>query len=399
MEESLNKILIVGGGYADIPLILAAKKLRYYVITTGNRPDDLGHKYSDEYHNADFSDCEAIYNLAKSLMITAICPGCNDFAALSSAYTAEKLGLHGHDSFELSKIIHHKDKYRQFAKENNILSPKAVGFNDKEKALKIIKEHSLQLKLPLIVKPIDLSGGKGISVINNFTEAENAIEKAFAVSKAKRIVIEEYIEGSRHGFSSMLVNGKVKFNFIDNEHYYLNKYMVSAASTSTIASEEVEKKLCVASEKIASLLNLKDGIFHVQFILKDNEPYIIEICRRPPGDLYIKFVEYATNFDYPMWIVKSFAGMDISEIKECKANGFYTRHCIMTSSPCEVKNIIYDENIKKNIINEFTWWKEGDLIVDYMTNKLGIVFLKFDSMSEMIYKTGKLNELIKIIVK
>ena len=102
-------MLIAGGGYADIPLILSAKKLGYYVITTGNRPEELGHFYSDEYHHTDYSDLKAMLTLSKQLKINAICACCNDFSALSSAYVAENLGLPGHDSYETTKIIHHKD--------------------------------------------------------------------------------------------------------------------------------------------------------------------------------------------------------------------------------------------------------------------------------------------------
>jgi len=120
-------LLIVGGGYADIPLILSAKKLGYHVITTGNRPNELGHLYSDEYHQADFSDIEAILTLSEQLKISAICACCNDFSALSSAYVAEKLGRPGHDSYETAKIIHHKDLYRQFALKHGISSPIAMG--------------------------------------------------------------------------------------------------------------------------------------------------------------------------------------------------------------------------------------------------------------------------------
>jgi len=79
MKNNKKKLLIAGGGYADIPLILSAKKLGYYVITSGNRPDEMGHKYSDEYRKADFSDREAILNLAISSKVSAICACCNDF--------------------------------------------------------------------------------------------------------------------------------------------------------------------------------------------------------------------------------------------------------------------------------------------------------------------------------
>ncbi len=300
-------ILIAGGSHAEIPLIRAAKELGYFVITTGNRENDLGHGFSDRYVKADFSDKEAILKLVTDLKIDAICPCANDFSALSSAYAAEKTGLNGHDSLEISEIIHLKDRFREFAIKHGISSPKALSFNDYEAALKALDRFIL----PVIVKPVDLTGGKGITRIDELAQAGALIKNAFDISRVKRVVIEEFIEGTNHGFSCFIRNKKVVFYFWDNEHYFLNRYMVSGASCPGDVPESALKELVNESEKIASILNLKDGIFHLQFILKVGKAYIIEICRRPPGDLYIDFVKHATGVDYPMYIVRSFAGMSI----------------------------------------------------------------------------------------
>lgn len=390
MPQHKPKILIAGGGHADIPLILAAQKLGFHVISSGNRPEELGHRYSDEYHPADFSDPEAILSLAKQLKISAICPCCNDFSALSVAYAAEKLGLPGHDPLEVSQIIHHKDRYRQFAMQNGIPTPWAFGFTNAEKALAEINA----LPLPAIVKPVDLTGGKGMSIIHNTADARSAIEKAFTISRAKRIVIEEFIEGSRHGFSAFLVDGRISFFFSDNEHYYLNPYMVSAASVPSIASSGVEKKLCDQSEKIAALLSLKTGIFHIQYILRGEEPIIIEICRRAPGDLYIKLVELATGVDYPAWIIKAAAGMDCAGLVQSRPKGAFIRHCVMASRTGTLRDVLFDPSLEEMIIDKLMWWKPGDPVTDVWTAKFGIVFLKFRSQAEMMTMADRLHDLI-----
>lgn len=390
-----KRLLISGGGYAELPLINSAKKLGYYVITTGNRPEELGHKVSNEYHCVDFSDLEAMLNLANKLKIDAICPGCNDFSALSSAYVAEQLGLPGHDSYETSRLLHHKDRYRTFASANNIPTPNAKSFSDIPSALSAIKNF----QLPVLVKPIDLTGGKGISKINHLFEAKQALKKAFAVSKLKRIIIEEFVTGSQHGFSAFLHNEQVVFFFSDNEHYFKNPYLVSAASTPSIISSKVEERLCLESEKIARLLSLKTGIFHVQYILRKGEPIIIEICRRAPGDLYIKLVEYATGVLYSDWIVKAFAGLNCEGLFFVKPKGFFTRHCVMSAQPGKVKNVVFDTSTEKNIIDKVMWWKKGDLISDVMTAKFGITFLKFDTMAEMLTQTEQMQELIRVEVE
>jgi len=395
VSSKRKRLLVVGGGYADIPLILSAKNLGYHVITTGYFPSELGHHYSDEYHKADYSDPDAILGLAQKLGIDAICACCNDFSALSCAYVAEKLGLSGHDPYEVSMSIHHKDLYRQFALRNNISSPLAFGFTRREEAI----ENLNLLSFPIIVKPVDLTGGKGVSTVYTVEQAKSAIEKAFTVSRSKRIVIEEFIEGSRHGFSAFLRNGRVVFFFSDNEHYFKNPYLVSAASAPSIVSPTVEKKLCVESERIAQILSLKTGIFHIQYILRNDEPVIIEICRRAPGDLYVKLVEHATGLLYSEWIVKASAGLDCSELSHSPVKGFFTRHCVMSARAGKVNNVIFDSSIQENIIDQFMWWKRGDIIQDEMVSKLGIVFLRFSSIEEMLEKTELMPTLIRVDVK
>lgn len=383
-------LLLAGGGYADIPLIQAAQNLGYYVVTTGNRQEELGHTISDEYRPADYSDPEAMLGLAIELNIDAICPCCNDFSAISSAYVAEQLGLPGHDSFASSQLIHHKDSYRKFALDNNIPTPKALGFTDPGKALSSINDF----QLPVIIKPVDLTGGKGITTVRDVSHARNALENAFRISKLGRVVIEEFIEGSRHGMSTFINDGKVVFHFTDNEYYFLNPYLVSAASVPTTVSADAVQELVTQANKVVELLELKNGIFHLQFILHNDSPIIIEICRRPPGDLYIKLVKHATGINYPEWIVKAFCGLDCSGLTHKDVTGFYLRHCIMASRPGVLDTIEIAPSIESNIIESVMWWRQGDKIKNHLATKFGIVFLKFDTLSELLIKSDEMQELI-----
>jgi biotin carboxylase len=390
--SSQKKLLIAGGGYADIPMILAGKALGFHVITSGNRQEDLGHRYSDECRLEDFSNEKAMLELAETLQIDAICACCNDFSALSASYVAEKMGLPGHDSYATAQIIHHKDRYREFAIEHGVPSPLAEGFESVEEAMARLDSF----RFPIIVKPVDLTGGKGISTVTQTEDVRAALENAFMRSRAKRVVVEEFIEGSRHGLSTFLRDGRVVFYFNDNEHYYLNPYMVSAASTPGNVPASAIESLCKTSENMASILQLKTGIFHIQFILRGSEPIIIEICRRPPGDLYTRFVQIATGVDYPSYIVRGAAGIECDDLVHRDPASFFTRHCVMTSRNGTVKNVRFDRSIQANVVDQMMWWTPGNRIDDFLTQKLGIVFLKFDSMDEMRKKSDGMQDLIRI---
>ena len=395
-----KKMLLLGGGHAEIPLIQAAQSLGWYVITTGNAREGLGHPYADKNVFADFSDKDAMLELAKSEGVQAVCSGCNDFALLSTVYVCKKLGFPGHDSYTTSLEIHHKDKYRALATRLGIPTPRALVVRnaaDFESAI-------VQLTFPIIVKPVDLTGGKGIHRATNAEEARSAYKDATSRTREDYVVVEEFIQGTNHGFSAMLVKGKVAFAFSDNEQYFVNKYLVSGANTPSTTAEAGLAKLRDYSECIARELNLVDGILHIQYIERaDGTPFIIEICRRPPGDLYIKFVKYATGVDYPKFIVQAETGEDISDIQDAPTQGFWLRHCIMAGPETEngsvVRDVTFAPEIQGNIVEKFLWHKAGETITDKLTYKAGIVFFKFDSLAEMQDKTARMNELAKIVVE
>lgn len=392
----MKKLLVLNGSHSDIQLIQAGKELGFYVITTGNTPELIGHNYSDEYHSADFSNPEQILQLAKKLKIDAICSCANDFGAIAAAYVAEKMGLAGHDSYETTLILHHKDKFKKFAKENNIITPIAQSYEKVEDALKDIVKY----QFPLIIKPIDLTGGKGVSKVINRKEYEEAVRKAYTMSVVSRFIIEPFIEGTYHSFSTFVVNKEVVACFSDNEYSYINPFLVSTSAGPADSIEAVKNILIDEANRIVKLLNLADGVFHIQYVMKDKKPYILEITRRCSGDWYSEPVRQALNVNWAKYIVKAECGMDCSDFpKNLEQQGYYGRHCIMSEVNGIVEDIIISDEIKENIYDSILWCNNGYIINDYMKNKVGILFLKYASQEEMIYKTKKINELVRVKLK
>lgn len=392
----MKKVLLLGGSHSEIPLILAAQNRGYYVITTGNQPNGLGHKYSNKYINCDFSNKEKMLEIARSENVDAVCSGCNDFALLSAAYVTEKLDIPGHDSYDKSLIIHHKDKYRKFAKDNGIPTPVSYKCKNFEE----VCDSAKKIGYPVIIKPVDLTGGKGIKKCENESELNFAYNDACLRTREDYIIVEKFIDGSNHGFSAFIQNQKVTFFFADNEQYYLNKYMVSGASTPADVSGDILEKLCNYSDLIANKLKLVDGILHIQYIVgEDGIPYIIEVCRRAPGDLYIKFVQMSTEINYPDMIFCAESGISLPVFNNKNPDSFFVRHCIMSDLCGVIDDIVFSEKIKDNIVDNIIWGKSGDFIADKFTYKAGIVFLKFETKKEMDNKLSNINDLIKIKVK
>ena len=158
----MKRILMLGGAMQQIPAIKAAKDKGYYTITCDYLPDNPGHKYADEYYNVSTTDEKAVLELAKKLNIDGIVAYASDPAAITAAYVAENLNLPG-NPYNSVKILTQKDLFRDFLEKNRFNTPKAGGYTCYEDALKEIDTF----KFPVMVKPVDSSGSKGVVKIYN----------------------------------------------------------------------------------------------------------------------------------------------------------------------------------------------------------------------------------------
>ena len=387
-----KKILLLNGSHAEIPLIIEAKKLGFYVITTGNDQDGIGHIYADENIFGDYSDCDFVYNLAKNLNVTAIISCCNDFAYISAAYACKKLNLPGHDTYENACIVHNKKSFRDVMKVLGLPTPKFVLCNSVDE----LDEVCEQIKFPLIIKPTDLTGGKGIRVCKNKIELEEAFWEARRVTRKSSILLEKFIVGSNHAANFFIRNQKVSRSFFDDEQYYQNKYLVSGASSPSSLSQSTMYQVILYVEKIAKHLNLVDGNFHVQFIVEeDGTPVLTDSCRRAPGDLYVRLIEHSGGFNCAREIIQAEAGLPV-EIGNQSVHRFIARECIMTDRCGIFEDILIAPLVKNKIIDSIIWAKPGDKIENFLTYKSGILFLEFDNANEMRYIVKNFHELVKI---
>jgi len=283
------------------------------------------------------------------------------------------LGLPGYDTVEVSQLLHHKDKWRDYARLNEIAGPVGIGCANMGE----VEEALRHLGFPILIKPIDLTGGKGIGYGEDLRTALEVAERAFAASPAHRVVVEEFVTGSRHGFSAILRDRKVAFHFSDDEHYHLSPYLVSAASAPSSCPPASIRAIVASVEKIAFDLNLVDGIVHLQFIMSSNgSPMIIEVCRRIPGDLYVELVRHATGTPYADWILRPFAGLGLEGLNQAPATRSITRHCLMSDEAGKFAGFRFGLDEGRKIIDRMVWAEIGDEILNPATEKLGIVFVE-----------------------
>ena len=149
-----KKLMLLGGIRYLLPIIKAAHEQGYYVITADYLPDNIAHKYSDEYVNVSIIDKEAVLKVAQEKQIDGIMSFGVDPGVVAASYVQNKMGLPSFGPFESVEILQNKDKFRTFLAEHGFNVPWAFAFSSMEEAWQARNKFSY----PLIVKSTDSAG-------------------------------------------------------------------------------------------------------------------------------------------------------------------------------------------------------------------------------------------------
>ena len=304
----MSRLLVVGASHAEIPLIRAGQGLGHWVSTVGSDAEALGAKASDSHFKVDFSDADAVLRVFDEGKFHGVVSGCNDFAAFTAARVSEARGLANCDSNVATRLIHHKDAFRKVASELKLNSPEHFVVSNVKEAKKI----SQQIKFPVIVKPTDLTGGKGVNLVQDPPALGTAVEAALSRSRIKNVVVESFVAGSLRSALFIVIGGKTHLVVSADEFMYLNPFLVASAVSNIGEAPETQLGLAEQIGLVVSALALTDGLMHVQYIWSGSDFTILEICRRPPGDLYLLLAEFASGYNISEKIVLLALGESIT---------------------------------------------------------------------------------------
>lgn len=378
-----KKLMLLGGIRYLLPVIKAAHEQGYYVITADYLPDNIAHKYSDEYVNVSIIDKEAVLKVAKEKKIDGIMSFGVDPGVIAASYVQNKLGLPSFGPYESVEILQNKDKFRRFLSENNFNVPKAKGFSSKEEALSDLSWYDY----PVIVKPTDSAGSKGVTRVDYEEQLSSAIDTAFSHSISKHIIIEEFIE--KQGCSSdsdcFSVDGKLVFVSFNAQHFDVNAanpYTPAAYSWPSTFTKEQENYLTNELQRLINLLGMKTLVYNIETRIGINgKPYIMEVTPRGGGNRLCEMLRYATGVDMITAVTRHMVGDSIDKIEQKNYIGHWAEIILHADKSgffdhIEIKDVLSAEIIEKDL-----WVEKGDSIEAFegANNAIGTLVLKFKS--------------------
>lgn len=398
----MKRILMLGGSMQQIPIIKRAKEMGLYVITCDYCPDNPGHKFADEYYNVSTTDLDAVLELAKRLDIDGIVAYASDPAAPTAAYVSEKLGLPG-NPYQSVKLLTEKDLFRKFLKEHGLNCPKAQGFTNYEDALAAIGDF----RFPVMVKPVDSSGSKGVVKIYDVDELKDAVAEALSYSRGKRFIIEEFIvkkgyQVSGDGFS---VDGKLVFTSYGNELYSgkgTREYVALGEFWPSLLTEEQKNKVDEELQRLITALGMKTCAYNIEVILDENDTvYVLELGPRNGGSYIPQLIKYATGVDLVDYTIWGALGMDCSSLQMKETKGVFSNYMIYSITSGKYKGLWFDEQFKKNnLLDVYCTYHEGDEVHAYQntTHSLGTILFKAESVEQMMEITRNMENYYRVLV-
>ena len=395
-----KKLMLLGGIRYLLPVIETAHEMGYYVITADYLPDNIAHKFSDAYVNVSIIDKEAVLKAAQEKQIDGIMSFGVDPGVVSAAYVAEQMGLPFQCSYEAACILQDKSRFRQFLAEHGFNCPKAKGYDDVEDALKDIDCFTW----PVIVKPVDSAGSKGVTKVFRKKDLKQACEWALKSSINKHIIIEDFLvaEGRPSGSESFFVDGELKYNAFYDQLFELNSsnpFVPMVEQWPSAKDESILDDVKQQLQNLGTMLGFGTGIFNVEWRVSGGKVYLMEVSPRAGGNRLAEILNYATDVDVIKAETLKSVGMDCGDVHEPNYNGYYAIYNLHSNRLGHFEKLVIDPDFE----NKYVFEKEvrdekGDVVEPFAgaNTSLGTLFLRADTREELDVVLSRINDWVSI---
>lgn len=397
-----KKLMLLGGLRYLLPVIESAHQLGYYVITCDYLPNNIAHKYSDEYHNVSIIDKEAVLTLARELQIDGIMSFAVDPGVITAAYVQEQMGLPAFGPYESVCILQNKDRFRNFLTQHGFNVPKAKGFASIEDAI----SEKYWYPWPVIVKPTDSAGSKGVTRVDSWEDLRPALEIAFEHSLSKRIIIEEFIEksGCSSDTDSFSVDGELKFVSFSAQRFdehASNPYTPSAFSWPSTMSLIQEEELTSEIQRLLKLLGMRTSIYNIETRVGTNgKPYIMEVSPRGGGNRLAEMLRFATGVDLITNAARAAVGDKVVDVEQKPYDGHWAEVVLHADNEGKFQELRIRDDMRQYVFEEDIWVEVGEQVSAFnaANNAVGTLVLKFDSHEKLEKALSCQNDWLKVIV-
>ena len=376
----------------------------YYTVLCDYLPDNPGQYEADKFYGVSTTNVEAVYEIAKAEQVDGILAYASDPAALPAAIVAERMGLPTNPAKSV-EILGLKYPWRKFLRDNGFACPKFYSFHP-QTPIEEIWDNTKDFKFPIVVKPTDSSGSKGVTRLDGWDGLEKAIRWADEYSRNKILLVEEFIQrGYLHviGGDIFIWDGKiVLFGEMDCFRDTLRSPLIPIGKKKpTGLNGRQEATVYKELQRVVAALDIRFGEMNIEILLdKDDNVHFLELGPRAGGNMIPIQLSDAFGIDLVRANVQAAMGVKPDFVdKPVKAlPGCYMHYVLHSYEAGVFGSIEIDESIRRFVYREVIYKKPGDKVeaFDGAGKALGIVFLHFDIVDEMEHFCENHDSFIKV---
>ena len=341
--------------------------------------------------------------LAQELKIDGIMSFAVDPGVVTASYVAEKMGLPFAGSYEAVTVLQNKDLFRKFLTDNGFNVPVSGGYRSYEE----LASDLGRFKFPVIVKPTDSAGSKGVTRVDSEENIREAFDFAKECSLKGNVIVEEFIE--KRGCSSdsdcFSIDGKMMLTTFNAQHFdedAANPYTPSAYSWPSTFSVEEEAELSREIQRLVTLLNLKTSVYNIETrVGMDGRPYIMEVSPRGGGNRLAEMESYISGNDMIEASVRGALGMPIVPFKEREIEGCWAEIVLHSDNEEEGRfaGVWIADEYKKYVYRLDMYVSAGDTVRPFngANDAIGTLIVNLPEKSELDKALRTQREWIKII--
>ena len=404
-DKRKKTLLLLGGSTAQLIAIKKAKELGYRTIVCDYLQDNPGQFIADSFYLASTTDKETILEIAKKERIDGIVAYSSDPAAPTAAYVANKLNLQGLE-YEIACKFCEKQKFRKFLKDNGFNVPKSISVKT---PFELGKIDISGLSFPIIVKPTDSSGSKGVTILENKDGLENALEYAKIYSRNGTLIIEEFIRRDHpHVIEAEIfaVNGKVvSWGLINSIRDNASNPLLPAAYSYPLELDDNRKQI-VRNEisRLVSSTGKTSGAFNIEMIIdKNNHLFFLDAGPRNGGNMLPEYISMISGKDIVAATLKNAMGeIDNLDVElDGISGGFWGLGVLHSSTEGYFIGIDYSELAKKSLVRECIQKNNGEMVHSFQrcNDLVGLNFYHFSTKEDMDRVMCNLNDSMRVMLK
>lgn len=369
----MKKLLILGAGQMQVPIIALAKKLGYCTVVADYDPKAPGFKYADVVSTISTIDKEAVLKLAQEEKVDGLLTT-SDYPVRVVSYVGEKLGLPSMTQ-RVAQVCTNKYEQRQLFKESGVNTPFFIQCN-------LNSDLTGLNAFPYIVKPVDSSASRGVEEVHNALQLKEAIKAACEQSRTGNAIVESFIGGKEFSVETLtqcgvthiiqitekLTRGEEQGYFVEDTH--IEPARISEEDADAIRSEVMKATRAVGVDNCPT---------HTEIKLWDGKPYIIEMACRLGGDYITSdLVPLSTGISMMENLIRLSVGEKIDT--EVKYDKWSCVQFLNEANYYRCKDFIASGNshIRTTEVGEYK-----DTVIKSSLDRLGYVILQADTREEI----------------